>query len=143
MNALKKLTVAGVVLSTALGCVLFDEPTPENVSFRMSGPAGVSVVAIYSKDFIAGSNELGETRVTVMGTDTVNHVLPIDTIINISESTQFFVQVESTDTLAVSVVIDVDDRSLVNSQGGIFPGEPWRYVYQFNRFFGTIVEVII
>ncbi len=143
MRTLKRLGLASLLL-LAVGCVLFDEPTPETVTLRMTGPAGTIVTALYAQDFVAGSNELGETRVEVFGSDTVVHVLPIDdTIIDIRSSSQFFVQVESADTIAVSVRVDVDDRTLVNSQGGIFPDTPWRYVYQFNRFFGEIVEVII
>jgi len=142
MKTLAKLGLLAAVVG-AVGCSIFDEPNPENVGFRMTGPPGAMVTAIYSKDFVAGVNELGGTRVHVFGTDTVMHTLPIDTIINIRESSQFFVQVESADTVEVSVLVDVDGRTVVDQTGGIFPDEPWRYVYQFNRFLGTILEVII
>lgn len=140
---LKKLGLCSLLLVGAVGCSLFEDPTPEQVNFRMSGSDGMTVMAIYAKDFVAGTNELGGTQVEVFGTDTVMHVLPIDTIIDIKASSQFFVQVEAADTVAVSVIVDVDTRNVLSQQGGIFPGMPWRYVYQFNQFLGEITEVII
>lgn len=124
------------------GCSIFEDPTPRQVSFQMTGQPGDSVQAIYSSDFLAGVDELGGTRVQVFGRDTVWQALPIDTVFDISASSQWFVQVASADTIEVSVRVEVDERTLVDSQGGIFPDDPWRYVYQFNQFLGAVTEVI-
>ena len=65
MNRLQKLSVLAVAAVLAIGCEVFQDPTPKEISFRMSGSAGDIVTVIYSKQFVAGVNELGVTRVEV------------------------------------------------------------------------------
>ena len=133
------------VLASVTACEIFGDQAPENISFRMSGSDGQVVTVIYSQEFVAGVDELNVTQVEVFVSDTVMHVLPIDTIINISLERRFFVLVATapTDTVVVDVRIDVDGRGLVNTSGGIFPDVPWRYVYQYNQLFTDVIEVIL
>ena len=139
---------AGALLAAAAllagACRIFEDGTPRQIFFEMEGEsAGLQVRVIYSKNFIAGVDEMGITHVQVFTSDTVLHTLPIDTVINIADEQQWFVQAETLagDTLAVNVAVDVDDRSLVSRFGGIFPGEPFRYVYVFNQRLTENVDV--
>ena len=134
-----------VVLASVTACDILEDQSPDDISFRMSGSDGRVVSVIYSQDFIAGVDDLNVTQVQVFSSDTVLHVLPIDTIINITRERRFFVQVETApmDTVVVDVRIQVDGRGLVNTSGGIFPGTPWRYVYEFNQVLTDVIEVIL
>lgn len=139
---------AGALVAAALlmggACEIFEDGTPTQIFFEMEREeGGLQARVIYSKDFIAGVDEMGITHVQVFSADTVLHTLPIDTVINIAREQQWFVQVETLagDTLDVSVVVDVDDRNLVSRSGGIFPDEPWRYVYVFNQRLTEDVDV--
>ncbi len=132
------------LLASVTACNIIEDLTPENISFRMSGADGQIVTAIYSQEFVAGLDEFNVTQVQVFGSDTVIHVLPIDTIISIAVERRFFVQVTAapTDTVVVAVRVDVDGRNVVDASGGIFPSVPWRYVYQFNALFTNVIEVV-
>ncbi len=145
MNTLKKTLASLALLATVFGCDVFRDPTPELISFQMSGEAGSQVTVIYSKSFVAAVNEAGVTRVEIFVADTVVHTFPIDTVISIELERQFFAQVATapTDTLSVSVRVDVDGRNQLSSSGSIFPTTPWQYVYQYNVRFTDIVEVVI
>lgn len=126
------------------GCEAFSDRTPRNIGLEMRGDAGKRVRLIYSTEFVAGLNEAGITRVQVFGADTVVHALPFDTLIDISAEQRWFAQAESVgagDTLAVTVIVDVDDRNLVNEFGGIFPDVPWRFAYSFNHRFTRSLDV--
>ncbi len=136
------LAAAAALLAGA--CEIFEDGTPTQIFFEMEGEeGGLQVRVIYSKDFVAGVDEMGVTHVQVFASDTVLHTLPIDTVINIADEQQWFVQAETLagDTLAVNVVVDVDDRNLVSRFGGIFPNEPFRYVYVFNQRLTESVDV--
>ena len=139
---------AGALVAAALflagACEIFEDGTPTQIFFEMeSEEGGLQARVIYSKNFIAGVDEMGITHVQVFSSDTVLHSLPVDTVIDIADEQQWFVQVETLagDTLAVNVVVDVDDRNLVSRFGGIFPNEPWRYVYVFNQRLTEDVDV--
>ncbi|MXW18072.1 MAG: hypothetical protein F4139_01435 [Gemmatimonadetes bacterium] len=139
---------AGALLAAAAllagACSIFEDGTPRQIFFEMEGEnTGLQVRVIYSKNFIAGVDEMGITHVQVFSSDTVLHTLPIDTVINIADEQQWFVQAETLagDTLAVNVAVDVDDRNLVSRFGGIFPDEPFRYVYVFNQRLTENVDV--
>lgn len=141
-----RLGLALIVLPACggvLGCEAFTDPTPTNISFEMRGDRGKQVRVIYSKQFVAGTTESGVTRVTVVASDTVVYDLPVDTVIDISVERRWFVQAESVhgDTLAVSVDVDVDRRNLLSESGGIFPGEPWHFVYAFNHNLTRALDV--
>ena len=145
MKTLQKLGALALVLASVTACEVFEDQSPDDVSFRMSGSDGQVVMVIYSQDFVAGVDETSVTQVQVFSSDTVFHVLPIDTIINITVQRRFFVQVatEAMDTVVVDVRVDIDGRSQVNLSGGIFPGVPWRFVYEYNQALTAVIEVIL
>ncbi|MEM7415451.1 MAG: hypothetical protein AAF389_08140 [Gemmatimonadota bacterium] len=124
-------------------CEIFEDQSPENLSFRLTGSAGTQVTAIYSTRFVAGVDEFGVTTVRVFGSDTVVHTLPIDTVISIAANQQFFVQVQPADTVDVQARVDIDGRNVLDNEGFIFPDSPWNYVYQFNQLLTEVVEVVL
>ena len=138
--------VALVASVVAVGaCSAFEDQSPENVNFRLEGSNGSVVQAVYSTEFIAGVTEEGVTEVRIFFSDTVLQTLPIDTTISIAENQQFFVEIlpTATDTLDVSVGIQIDGRNVLGNSGFIFPLDPWRYEYQFNQLLTESVEVIL
>lgn len=144
MKTLKNVGLIAVLVVGSSACDAFRDQAPDNISFRMSGGDGRTVTAIYSTEFVAGVTEAGVTQVQIFGADTVVHVLPIDTIINISRNLQFFVEIYTapTDTVNVAVRVDADDRNLYDETGGIFPTRPWQFVYQFNQRLTDVIEVV-
>lgn len=146
MNIITRFSALALVLSATTACGIFDDPTPETISVQMSGSSGSEVLAIYSQIFVAGVNqETSTTEVRIQQADTVLETLPIDTIVDIRESRQFFLQVETLpgqDSLSVAVRVDLDTRNLHEAEGLIFEDDPWRYVYQFNRPLTSVVEVV-
>lgn len=135
------LLLAAVTLG---GCsAILEDLTPENIYFEMRGEAGQRVRTIYSTQFVAGLNEFGVTRVQVVRSDTVVHEIPFRRAMDISIDRRWFVQAESLDgdTLSVHVIVNVDDRGLVDESGGIFPGEPWHFVYSFNQLLTRDLDV--
>ena len=124
-------------------CGLFEDTRPSMLSFRMSRDDGSQALAVYATDFVAGVDVNGTTRVQVFDSDTVLHTLPFDTVFDIGAEQQWFVQVQSVagDTLDVSVYVGVDGRDILSESGGIFPNEPWNYVYVFNQTLGTEIDV--
>ena len=139
------LVAALAALVSGTGCGAFEDPTPTDIFFQLRGEAGTQVDVVYSTQFIAGVDEFGVTGVQVFQSDTVRHTMPIDTVINIAIDRQFFVMVLPPDegTLAVDVIVDVDNRNLISESGGIFAGTPWTFVYMFNRTLTRLVEVEI
>ncbi len=143
MKTFSRLGAVAAVLAAVTACAIFQDQSPDDISFRMSGSDGQVVTVIYSQEFVAGVDEANVTQVEVFASDTVMHVLPIDTIIDIASERRLFVQVATADTVVVDVRIEVDGRSVVDISGGIFPDVPWRYVYQFNQLFTDVIEVIL
>lgn len=139
--------LVGIVAFVSLGsaCEVFEDLTPEFINLRVSGTPGTVVSVIYSKQFVAGVDEIGVTRVEIFGADTVMHVLPIDTIIDVRLERRIYIQAESlpTDTLAVDVRVEVDTRELFDRSGDLFPTIPWQFLYQFNATFTDDIEVVI
>ena len=134
--------VVGMVLSGA--CSAFEDPTPNNITFRMSGTSGTIVEAIYSTQFIAGVDDANTTHVQIYQADTVQQTLPIDTVIDIAVDRRFFVQIApvSVAQTSVQVRVDVDDRNVLNDSGDVFASDPWRYVYLFNQQVSRIIDVV-
>ncbi|MDE0474056.1 MAG: hypothetical protein OXI50_05825 [Gammaproteobacteria bacterium] len=141
-STVKKLFVA-VALVAISGCEAFEDLTPRNIFFEMNGEAGQQVRVIYSTQFVAGVNDIGVTRVQVVRSDTILHEIPFSRAIDISVDRRWFVQAESlgSDTLEVHVIVDVDDRNLLNESGGIFPNDPWHFVYAFNQLLTRDIDV--
>ena len=138
-----RLLVAALAVVAVGGCSIFEDLTPENIHFAMRGEAGDQVRVIYSTQFVAGLNESGVTRVQVLRSDTILHRIPFERVVDISVDRRWFVQAETLegDTLAVQVTVNVDDRGLVNESGGIFPDEPWHFVYSFNQLLTRDLDV--
>lgn len=135
--------MAAAAMLVAGACEIFEDGTPSRIFFEMEGEAGLQAKVIYSRDFVAGIDEMGVTHVQVFSSDTVLHTLPFDTTMSIADEQQWFVQAETLagDTLAVTVTVDVDDRNLVSRSGGIFPDIPFRYVYVYNQVLTDNVDV--
>lgn len=127
------------------GCEIFESQSPETVAFRMSGAAGEMVTIIYSKEFIAATDEAGTTHLEVFEADTVVHTLPIDTIIDVRTERQLFLRAEPLieDAISVSVRIDVNDRSIFDSSGNIHSESPWLFLYRFNAPPTQSIEVVV
>jgi len=146
MTTLRRLVAVAAAVITMTGCELFEDQVPEDIFFRMSGPTGSQVMVIYSKQFVAGVNELGQTRIEVFGADTVFHTLPIDTIVDVRLERRLFLQatpVLESDTISVNARVDVDGRNIFSERGDLFPTVPWQFFYQYNVTFTQDVEVII
>jgi hypothetical protein len=146
MNRFSRFSAAAALLVSLAGCGLFEDQIPEDIFFRMSGPTGSQVTVIYSKQFVAGVNEIGQTRLEVFGADTVVHTLPIDTVIDVRLEQRLFLRASplaASDTLAVDARVDVDGRNIYSDQGDLFPLVPWQFFYQYNVTFTQDVEVII
>jgi hypothetical protein len=145
MKTLTKFVVYASLVAAAASCEVFQDPTPETVSFRMDGTPGVPVTVIYSKQFVAGVTEAGVTEVEVFRSDTVTHLLPIDTIIDVRLEQRIFIQAEvgPAESVNVDVRVDVNDRNVFTRNGDLFPTIPWRFVYQYNTRFTEAIQVVI
>jgi len=134
-----------LALGGAWGCEAFEDRTPENIFLEMSGTGGTQARVVYTTQFVAGVSEVGRTEVRIFQADTVLQSLPIDTVISVAIDRQLFIEVlpVGTDTLDVSVIVDVDDRNLVTNSGKIYPEDPWRFLYVFNRRFAQAIDVVI
>jgi len=143
MKTVSRALLGLTIVAGLAACGIFEDQTPEFLSFQMDGNPGDVATVIYSIDFVSGVNETGVTRLEIFSADTVVHTLPIDTVIDIRRERQLFIQVETpVDTLHVSVRVDIDDRNIFAEMGDIFPELPWRYLYVFNRPVTDDLEVI-
>ena len=146
MRILRRIGMAALVVGMVLSgaCSAFEDPTPNNITFRMSGTSGTIVEAIYSTQFIAGVDDTNTTHVQIYQADTVQQTLPIDTVIDIAVDRRFFVQIApvSVAQTSVQVRVDVDDRNVLNDSGDVFASAPWRYVYLFNQQVSRVIDVV-
>lgn len=146
---MKNLRLACIALALGIvttGCEIFEDQTPQTISFRMIGTPGDSVTVIYSKQFVSATNEAGVTQIQMFGADTVRHALPIDTIIDVRLERQLFLSARPQivgDTVNVSVDIFVNDRSIFDGAGNLRPDDPWLFLYRFNAPPTQAVEIVI
>jgi hypothetical protein len=145
MTKLKSFVGIALAVAMASGCEVFTDPTPEFINFRMEGTPGEVVQMLYTKQFVAGVDETGVTRLRLFSADTVVHVLPIDTIIDVRLEQRLYMEAIpfAGDTISVTVRVDVDGRNLFNRSGSLFPSSPWQFLYQYNQAFTDDVQVII
>lgn len=143
MKNIRRIALGIALVAIGSSCSLFQDQSPEFLSFQLDGSPGEQVLAIYSTAFVAGVNEVGVTEVRIFSSDSVLATLPIDTTFNIAVNQQFFVQIEPVDTVDVGARVDIDGRNILDSEGFIFPEAPWRYVYQFNQLLTELVEVVL
>lgn len=143
MRTRRSLVLASLALATVVsGCKIFDDPTPHDISVRLTGDAEVEI--ILSRQFVAGVDEFGDTQLQVFNPDTIYRTLPLDTVVDIEVDRRFFIQVtpQGADKATVGTRVDVDDRNVVNDSGDIFASDPWRYAYLFNQKIARIVDVV-
>ncbi|MDE0897981.1 MAG: hypothetical protein OSA81_03100 [Longimicrobiales bacterium] len=143
MKTLKRFFGLVLLMSLIAACEVFQDLTPKFITVRMSGPVGQTVSIVYSKEFIAGVDEMDVTRVAIYRADTVLHTLPFDTIIDVRIERRLFLQAEvsAVDAVNVDVAIAADGRTLYDRAGDLFPDIPWRFLYQFNHSFTDVIEV--
>ena len=129
----------------AAGCGWFDDPRPEYVYFKVDGPAGTQVQAVYSTQFVAAVDDAGVTSINVFFTDTVVHTLPIDTTFFVAIDRRWFVELTplSVDEVAVDVRVDVDNRNQLDETGLLDASAPWRFAYLFNQQITRIIDVVL
>lgn len=149
MNIVRRFPIATGALAVALsfalaGCTVFEDPSPHDISVQLTGGEGTPVQVIYSKQFQAGIDEAGATRLQIYQADTVMQVLPVDTVINVEVEKRLFVQVATMDGTQVTVAprVDVDGRNVIRTSRVIVPSDPWRYAYLFNQQIAQIVDVV-
>jgi hypothetical protein len=140
-----RLLVAFVcILAAGTACEVFEDPTPDSVRVVIDGTAGATVRIVKSTQFVAGVNSTtGVTRVEILASDTIAATLPFQRTYSISGDYQFFVEVSRMDADVSSFRLRVYvDQDLEFDHGGILiPGSPYRFLYQFNRFFTDVLEV--
>ena len=149
MKTLKRFFGLVLLMSLIAACEVFQDLTPKFITVRMSGPVGQTVSIVYSKEFIAGVDEMDVTRVAIYRADTVLHTLPFDTIIDVRIERRLFLQAEVSAVDAVNVDVAIaaiselgaDGRTLYDRAGDLFPDIPWRFLYQFNHSFTDVIEV--
>lgn len=133
------------VSSLVLAACGFDDRTPSDVFFVMSGSQGSQVQVVLATQFVAGITEEGVTEVQLLASDTLVRTLPVDTVVSVVIEQRFFVEVLPLDgdSLSVRVEVDVDDRNLYDRSGLVVKAEPFRYVYLFNHPYTEKVDVVL
>lgn len=146
MSIRSRVVIVLVALApiASAACGWFDDPTPEYLYFKVDGPAGTEVQAVYSTQFVAAVNEAGVTQVNVFYRDTVVHTLPVDTSFYIGIDRRWFVELSPvTGSASLRVQVDVDDRRQINEAGTVSAAEPWRYAYLFNQRVTRIIDSVL
>ena len=127
------------------GCGIFgDDPTPEFITMQVSGDTGSPVTLVLSTFFNTGIDELGVNRVNLGFADTLDVVLPWDTVVDVRIQQRFFAELTAPalDTANARMLVDVDGRSLFDDTRAISADDPFRFLYLFNvRTTGTNIEV--
>lgn len=116
------------------GCVWWKDPSPDMVRVTMEGQAE-SLLVVTSTDFIATSNESGNTSVQLFEADTTVVSLPFDRSWDISEEQRFFILGTPVDssTVRVQVRIYLDGDKDFDRDVNAFVDDPVRYIYLFNQ----------
>lgn len=140
---MKRLALATLSLLLIGGCD-FQDLTPSDVFFFMTGSDGAEVQFVVSTQFAAGVTEEGVTEVRLLQSDTTVRVLPVDTVVSIAVDRRFFAEVLplGENSLDVRVEVDVDDRRLYERSGTVLTDPPFRYVYLFNQPYTETVDVV-
>ena len=126
------LAVAALV---AGACSWFDDQVPNEARVVIEGEAGKTVRLIVSTKFLAGVNELGQTRVEIFQSDTIVTTLPYERVYTIEDDQRFFAETArlDADLQNVRMQVFVDDRRQFDEVGALLPGQPYRFVYMFNQ----------
>lgn len=144
MTSRRFALLTGLLASATFGCGFFDDPTPETVSIRVDGPTGAPVQLHFARNFVAGVTEAGVTQVQVFSADTINTVLPVDTVVGIAVERRFFLQMapRQADSLGVTVRIAVNDNSRYDQTGLVYSSDPFRWVFLFNQNTTLVIELL-
>lgn len=146
LRSTRRRALFAVLVGLGLGaCSLVEDPTPENILFRMNGEAGTQVQIVVSTEFVAGVDEFEVTQVQLFSSDTITTVLPVDTVVSVAVPRRFFVEVipVAPDTMQVHVEVDVDTRQLLDRTGLVWQEVPFRFVYLFNQQVTQDINVLI
>ena len=137
------ITVAA--LMAAAGCGLVDDPSPNRARLLVEGDAGKTVRLIISTEFVAAVNEVGQTRVVIIKSDTVQVPLPYQKEYNIEEQQRFFVETarSAEDVQSLHMQVFVDSRKQFDESGLLIAGQPYRFVYTFNQLMTRDIVVVL
>ncbi|HSG07450.1 MAG TPA: hypothetical protein VLA36_03765 [Longimicrobiales bacterium] len=147
MSIRRRLGIVLLALTpfVVLGCGWFEDQRPEYVYFKVDGPAGTQVQAVYSTQFVAAVDERGVTQLNVFATDTVVHSLPVDTSFFVAIDRRWFVELTplSVEQASLKVRVDVDDRNQIDESGIVSVSAPWRFAYLFNQQITRLIDIVI
>jgi len=125
------------------GCGWFEDQRPEEVTVFVTGDDGVQVNVLTSTRFVAAQTETGQTRVELLGADTLTVTIPWSASYNIAGDYRFFIQVSNIDAVdpLVNTQVLLDGQEKYDD-GGILRDHPLRFLYMFNQKFGAVIEVL-
>lgn len=125
--------LAAVLVAT--GCGLVEDPSPEEALLIVEGEAGKEVRLIVSTEFVAAVNELRQTEVVFITSDTIITTLPFQRRFAIEEDQRFFAEAGRLDADVQNIHMEVRiDSDVEFAEGGaLLPGAPFRFVYTFNQ----------
>ena len=132
-------------LLIASGCGLIEDPSPDRARLQIEGDAGKTVRLIVSTEFVAAVNEVGQTRVVIIKSDTLQVTLPYTKEYNIEDQQRFFAETARSgeDLSAVHMQVFVDSRKQFDESGALLSGQPYRFVYTFNQVITQDIVVVI
>ena len=132
-----------LLVGVAAGCGWFDDPSPDEARVVVQGDGGVPVRIIVSEQFVAGRTQAGTTQVEVLVSDTFDVVPPFDRTFDIRDEGRFFTQVSPLEGQTdVRVRVLLDGRERYNDSGALTDAAPFRFVFLFNQFVTSNIEVI-
>lgn len=118
------------------GCDWFEDPSPTSAQLIISGETGKSIRLIVSTEFLSSINESGQTRVSMITSDTLTVTLPYQADYSIERNQRFFVEAArvDADVQNIQMQVYIDDRRLFDDTGSLITGgRPLRFVYTFNQ----------
>lgn len=140
---LRVLTLSAVAALSG-GCDWFDSPAPDEARVLIDGEVGARIRLITSTKFVAGLNQAGNTRVVVIESDTAYATLPFDGRYSIKGDYRFLVDASLADADLASVRMRVflDASQEFEEAGPLTPGVSYQFVYTFNQFFTSVIDVV-
>jgi hypothetical protein len=143
-----RATQSGRTLAVALAigvcsCGWFEDRRPDSARVVMQGEPGSRVQLITSTTFVSGVDEAGVTRVVVIESDTTIATLPFDRTWDIAGDYRFFAQASRLDAdladLRMRVFVDAEVE--FDDGGPLQAGIEYRFVYTFNQFYTSTIQV--
>lgn len=139
-----KATLLLAVLAGTAACGLIEDPSPNEARLVVEGEAGKQVRIIVSTEFVAAVNEVGQTRVVLIESDTLVTTLPYESRYRIEEDQRFFADVSrlEDDLESVHMEVVIDGRVEFAEGGVLLEGQPYRFVYTFNQMITRDIVVL-